>query len=227
MQLTGSQDIEAPRERVWDGLLDPRFLKAAIPGCESFTLDDDGAYSAVVLASLGPVRARFRGRLWQEDLHPPARCTLRFEGEGGIAGFAKGSAQVVLEDIDGDTARTRLSYSADVAMGGRLAQIGSRLIDATAKRMAGQFFDKFEALLKDPSALAEGSGEAAAPAASGGQEAFGSDREPAAAVPGKAALVAAAPAVSPAGQFTLQMPGWAWAFTVAVLAAAAAWLGTH
>ncbi len=137
MELTGTHIINASREKVWQGLMNTEMLRLSIPGAETVTDEGDGAYSAVVMAKVGPVRARFKGRLQQQNMKEPEQYGLRFEGEGGIAGFAKGDALVTLKEA-GD--KTELTYRAEADIGGRLAQIGSRLIDATAKRMAGQFF---------------------------------------------------------------------------------------
>lgn len=216
MKLTGSHVIDAPREKVWQGLMDTDLLRLSIPGCESVTDEGDGAYTAVVTASVGPVRARFKGRLQQQNMKEPEQYGLRFEGEGGIAGFAKGDALVTLREAGEDGAKTDLTYEADAAIGGRLAQIGSRLIDATSKRMANQFFDRFQNYLNDPAALE---------AAKAGEKPKPEAAEPAVTEPG-----ASAPAGSAApmpGQVSVQMPAWAWAFTVLVLAALAGWLGTQ
>jgi uncharacterized protein len=214
MELTGEQLISAPRYKVWEGLMDVELLRAALPGCESVTEVGEGAYSAVVVASVGPLRARFKGRLQQQDMAPPEKYGLRFEGEGGIAGFAKGSALVTLQEAGESGEHTQLSYRAEVQIGGRLAQIGSRLIDATAKRMSSQFFDRFEELLSTPVQARPAMQTPASPEAA-----------PRVVGPSTGAVVQ--PFAQPGGQFTLQMPAWTWALTVAVLAALAAWLGTH
>lgn len=217
MELTGEALIDAPRDEVWQGLMNTDLLRVSIPGCESVTDEGDGAYSAAVLAAVGPVRAKFKGKLFQQNMRPPEQYGLRFEGEGGVAGFARGEAVVTLETAGEDDEQTRLVYRADVAIGGRLAQIGGRLIDATAKKMAAQFFTRFEEGLKGTGApQEETSPQAPMPVASGETP--------------RGAMAAAYPQAAPApvlGQFTLQMPAWAWAFTVVVLAGLAAWLGTR
>lgn len=218
MELTGDHIIDATRDRVWAGLMDTDILRAAIPGCDSVTEEGDGAYSAVVTAAIGPMRARFKGRLQQQDMRPPEQYGLRFEGEGGIAGFAKGTAVLTLEEAGEGGAQTRLRYRAEAAIGGRLAQIGSRLIDATARRMAGQFFGKFEELLNAPQTAAAETAPRPAPTVDA-QSA--SARPPDSEAP--AAARPRAPAAAP-GLVTLQMPAWAFSVTVTVLAGLAAWI---
>ncbi len=216
MELTGEQLIDAPRAKVWAGLMDTEILRAAIPGCETVTDEGDGAYSAVVVASIGPLRARFKGKLQQQDMAPPEQYGLRFEGEGGIAGFAKGTALVTLAEVGEN--KTKLSYKAEAQIGGRLAQIGSRLVDAAAARMSSQFFGRFQELLNNPGAAQRREGEGGGAAAAGGAA-------NAPAYEGGDGRLMAAPDTR--GQFVVQMPAWAWAVTVTVFAGLAAWLGTH
>lgn len=140
MEMTGEQLIPLPQQRVWEALNDPEVLKACIPGCESIEKVSDTEYKVAMTAAVGPVKARFAGKLLLADLNPPASYSLSFEGSGGAAGFGKGNAQVKLTP-DGDT--TRLSYTAKATVGGKLAQVGSRLIDGVAKKMADDFFSKF------------------------------------------------------------------------------------
>src|SRR5215472_9993714 len=140
MDMTGEYRIAAPRQKVWDGLNDPEILKQAIPGCESITKHSDTEMSATVRAKVGPVSARFGGKVTISDRDPPNSYKISGEGTGGPAGFAKGGATVKLAD-DGDG--TKLSYVVEANVGGKLAQIGSRLIDATARQMAENFFSKF------------------------------------------------------------------------------------
>jgi hypothetical protein len=147
MELKGERWLPVDRETAWRALNDPQRLRAAIPGCESLESIGDGEYRAVLSVSLGPVRAKFSGKLSVEDALPPERYTLRFEGEGGAAGFAKGSAQVTLTP---EGAATRLSYTASAQVGGRLAQIGSRLIDSAALKLSEDFFAAFEQQLASP-----------------------------------------------------------------------------
>lgn len=142
MDMTGEYTIKAPREAVWAALNDPEMLKGAIAGCEELVKDGDG-FKATVVAKVGPVKAKFGGRVTLSDLDPPNGYTITGEGQGGAAGFAKGGAKVRLKD-DG-AGGTLLQYEANAQIGGKLAQIGSRLIDGTAKKMADDFFSAFAA----------------------------------------------------------------------------------
>lgn len=212
MELTGEQRLPVARERVWTALLDSETLRAAIPGCEEVTHEGDGRYAVSVVASVGPVKARFKGRLQQQDLQPPRRYTLGFEGDGGMAGFAKGSAQVELSELEGG--HTLLTYQARAQIGGRLAQIGSRLVDATAARMSQQFFERLTAVITAPPA-----GAVALPVAVG--------EPPAPPLVHAASGMPAAEAGAWSGTVTLAMPGWAWAFTVATAAVLAGWISVQ
>lgn len=140
MDMNGSQRIEASREAVYAGLNDVDVLRQCIPGCESIEKTSDNEMVAKVTLRIGPVKASFSGKVLLSDLDPPNGYTISGEGSGGMAGFAKGSARVRLEP-DGDA--TILHYTVDADIGGKLAQLGSRLIDGTAKKLAGDFFTKF------------------------------------------------------------------------------------
>ena len=140
MEMTGERRIPAPRQRVWERLNDPETLKQCIPGCETIEKVSDTEFTAKLVARVGPVKANFSGKVTLTDLNPPAGYTITGEGTGGVAGFAKGSATVELAEEGGETV---MRYGAHGQVGGKLAQIGSRLIDATAKKMADQFFSKF------------------------------------------------------------------------------------
>lgn len=140
MDMTGEYRIAASRQAVWDALNDPEILKAAIPGCQNLEKTSDTAFTATVQAKVGPVKATFSGDVTLSDIDPPNGYTISGEGKGGGAGFAKGGAKVSLEE-DGDA--TLLKYTVHATVGGKLAQIGSRLIDSTAKKMANDFFGKF------------------------------------------------------------------------------------
>jgi uncharacterized protein len=142
MDMTGERRIPAPRKRVWDALNDPQVLKACIPNCESIEQGSPTELKAAVAVKVGPISARFTGKLNLLDLNPPTSYRLEGEGQGGVAGFAKGGAAVTLSD---DGAGTLLAYEVRAQVGGKLAQLGARLIDATAKQQADIFFDRFVA----------------------------------------------------------------------------------
>ena len=141
MEFTGEYLIAAPRQTVWDALNDPDVLKQCIPGCDALEKTSDTKMSATVTAKVGPVKTTFKGAVTLSDIDPPNGYTISGEGQGGAAGFAKGGAKVVLEDAEGGG--TLLRYEVEAMVGGKLAQIGSRLIDATAKKMSRDFFGKF------------------------------------------------------------------------------------
>jgi uncharacterized protein len=140
LEMTGDFQLSAPRESVWEKLNDPDALKACIPGCEELEKLPDGGFRASTRMRVGPVSARFRGRVSLSDLNPPNSYRITGEGEGGVAGFAKGSAIVTLNEAGGGT---RLHYSVEAQVGGKLAQLGQRLISGTAKKLADEFFTKF------------------------------------------------------------------------------------
>ncbi len=142
MDMTGERRIPAPRQTVWMALNDPATLKAAIPGCESLEKLSDSELKATASVKIGPIAARFTGKVQLLDLNPPHSYRIEGEGQGGVAGFAKGGAVVKLVD---DGAGTLLSYDVKAQVGGKIAQLGARLIDATAKQMADAFFTKFAA----------------------------------------------------------------------------------
>jgi hypothetical protein len=152
MNFSGRYVIPAPAETVWAGLNDPEILKACIPGCEKLEKTDPTNFVATATLKIGPVKARFQGKVGLSDLDPPHRCRLTGEGQGGVAGFAKGDAEVVLTP-EGDG--TVLTYTAKASVGGKLAQIGQRLIDGAAKQIADDFFSRFaDTLTKLPVELA-------------------------------------------------------------------------
>ncbi len=140
MDMSGEERIAAKREVVWAALNNPEILKACIPGCQSLEMASPTEMSATVKIKIGPVSATFSGDVTLSDLNPPEGYKISGEGKGGIAGFAKGGAEVKLTE-DGD--ETILSYTVDAQIGGKLAQLGSRLIDSSAKKLAGQFFADF------------------------------------------------------------------------------------
>ncbi len=140
MEMSGEQLIACPQPTTWSSLTDPQVLKACIPGCESMDQIADNEYQLTMGAKVGPVSAKFKGKIVLTDVDPPNAYTLSFEGQGGVAGFAKGQASVRLTP-EGEA--TRLRYSAKAAVGGKLAQVGSRLIDGVAKKIADSFFAEF------------------------------------------------------------------------------------
>jgi carbon monoxide dehydrogenase subunit G len=142
MELSGDIWIGAPRPKVWDGLNDAEILVRSIPGCESMEVISPTERAARVMVKVGPVRARFSGHVRMEDIRPGEGCTLHFEGSGGPAGMAKGHSAVSLADESGGT---RLNYTVQASVGGKLGQVGGRMIDAAAKQMADQFFTAFNA----------------------------------------------------------------------------------
>jgi carbon monoxide dehydrogenase subunit G len=147
MEMTGEQLIPVPQAEVWRGLNDPEVLKACIAGCESIERVSDTEYRVALTAAVGPVRAKFSGKLLLSDLSPPNSYSLSFEGSGGAAGFGKGGAKVSLQT---EGSATRLRYTANASVGGKLAQVGSRLVDGVAKKMADDFFAAFNAKLAGP-----------------------------------------------------------------------------
>jgi carbon monoxide dehydrogenase subunit G len=162
MKMSGEEIIAAPRQVVWDALNDPEVLKQCITGCEEIKKKSDTEMEAKVTAKVGPVKASFVGAMKLSKLNPPRSYVISGEGKGGMAGFAKGGATVQLSDTaDG---QTKLSYDVDAQVGGKLAQIGSRLIDSTAKKMAADFFKKFNKVVSDR-AQAAGTEEKSKPAA--------------------------------------------------------------
>lgn len=162
MEMSGEQRIALAQHKVWDALNDPEVLKACIPGCDSIEKVSDEEYKLGITAAVGPVKARFAGRLQLKDLNPPNSYALAFDGSGGAAGFGKGGATVALTP-DGDG--TLLRYTANAQVGGKLAQVGSRLIDGVARKMADDFFNRFNARVAPAPAAPVPAAPAAAPAA--------------------------------------------------------------
>ena len=140
MEMNGSHLIPAPRDTVWAALNDPEVLRDCIPGCKELEMQSDTEMTATVVAKVGPVKATFKGEVRLENLDPPSSYSIVGEGKGGIAGFAKGGANVKLSEVEGGT---QLDYEVDAKVGGKLAALGSRLIDSTAKKLAGEFFGNF------------------------------------------------------------------------------------
>jgi carbon monoxide dehydrogenase subunit G len=177
MNMTGEQRIAAPRQRVWEALNDPEILRASIPGCQSLERAADDRFTAAVEVKVGPIGARFKGAVSLADLNPPNGYTLVLEGNGGIAGSVKGSAKVRLSE---DAGSTLISYEVEAQIGGRMAQLGGPIIDATSKQLAGKFFGRFGEIVGGAANPAEPTrgkaaaspttsvGAAPSPAASGG-----------------------------------------------------------
>jgi hypothetical protein len=142
MEMTSTRNVPAPVTTAWAALNDPAILVGCIPGCEAIEPDGDNAYRIALTARVGPVLAKFTGRMQLSDIDPPRGYTLSFDGQGGAAGFAKGEAKVLLAPADGGAAST-LSYTVKAQVGGKIAQIGSRLIDGAAQKLADDFFGRF------------------------------------------------------------------------------------
>ena len=147
MELTGTREINADRETVYAALLDPEVLKACVPGCQEMTGSPDEGFEATVVQKVGPVKATFKGAVTLEDRVPPESLKISGEGKGGAAGFAKGGAVCTLSESNGVTT---LTYEVDAKVGGKLAQLGSRIIDGFAKKMADEFFNRFKDALEPP-----------------------------------------------------------------------------
>lgn len=146
MNMNGSQIINASREIVWKGLNDPKILQACIPGCEKILVSSPTEMKATVVVKVGPVKASFAGEVTLSDLNPPESYRISGKGQGGFAGFATGGATVKLTVLS--PTQTQMDYTVDAQIGGKLAMLGSRLIDSTAQSLAGQFFTKFATLMK-------------------------------------------------------------------------------
>lgn len=165
MEILGSQVIPASQQVVWDALNSPDVLKKCLPGCESVELVSPDHFKVVITAAIGPLKAKFNGTLNVTEAVPPQSCVLIFEGQGGAVGFGKGSSSVSLSAVEGGT---ELKYSAQAHVGGKLAQIGSRLIDSVAKKMSDDFFKAFNKEISDQStpSPAEAATEATTPSPS-------------------------------------------------------------
>jgi len=160
MDMKDSRIINAPQAKVWAALNDPATLKQCIIGCDSLEATTPDTFVAAMSVKVGPVSAKFKGKLQLENVQPPNSYTLKFEGQGGPAGFANGTAGVSL--IAETPRTTRLDYTANAMIGGKLAQVGSRLVDAAARKIADDFFSKFDALVAEPVAVADAADQASA-----------------------------------------------------------------
>lgn len=160
MQMNDSRSIDAPRDLVWSAILDPEVLKQCVPGCTEMTGSAEEGFEATVVQKVGPVKATFKGQVNLSEMDAPNSVTLVGEGKGGAAGFAKGAAKVTLSEEGGGTL---LVYDVEAKVGGKLAQLGSRIIDGFAKKMADQFFQNFQDAVEGPSEESEDASEGDAP----------------------------------------------------------------
>lgn len=201
MKMEDEIRIDAPRAQVFAALNDPEILKQAIPGCQELEKVSDTEMTATVQAKVGPVKAKFSGKVVLSDINPPEGYTISGEGTGGAAGFAKGSARVTLVE---DGGATLLRYAVDADVGGKLAQIGNRLIEGTSKKLAGEFFESFSALVSSESVASAPSADAAT-----------AEAAQSAATPAEPAPAALAPEAPMAAR---SVSPWAWATAAAVAA---------
>ena len=162
MDMQGSRQLAVTQQQAWDALNDPQVLQRCIPGCDKVEATGQGQYAVGLSLKIGPVSARFSGKITLSDLQPPSGYTLHFDGQGGVAGFGKGSAQVSLTPADGGTT---LAYTVHAQVGGKVAQLGQRLIDGAARSLAEDFFKRFDEEMQgrhgQTTALAQGGGDAA------------------------------------------------------------------
>ena len=165
MQMTGEQRVAAPRRKVWEALNDPVVLAQCIPGCQSLEREGDDRFVAVAEVKIGPIGARFRGQVHLSDLDAPNGYTITGSGNGGIAGSARGGAKVRLSD--GEDGGTLVAYEVEAEVGGRMAQLGGPIIDATAKNLAGKFFTRFGEVVTGGAPAPVAAGELAAGAGQG------------------------------------------------------------
>jgi uncharacterized protein len=203
MDMQGSRTLAADRQQAWEALNDPEVLKACIPGCDRIEEQGPGQYAIGMSVKIGPVAAKFAGKIQLQDVQPPSSYTLKFEGQGGAAGFGKGQAQVRLEPRDPGC---ELFYTANAQVGGKIAQVGQRLIDGVARSMAEDFFKRFEQELQRryPAAPAEAEATAAAPPVPGSGDAMAGTEH---------------------GEVGSRgVPAWFWAVALVVLTAIAYWL---
>ncbi|MEK9968075.1 MAG: carbon monoxide dehydrogenase subunit G [Ferrovibrio sp.] len=210
MELTGEQLIPATRQAVWDAINDPEILRQCITGCESVTKTSDTDFEASVQVKVGPVKARFKGKVSLGDLDPPSSCTISGEAQGGVAaGFGKGSAKVQL--ADGGNGMTRLTYAVNAQVGGKLAQIGARLIDGVAAKMAEEFFTKFNQIVGAPAGATSANASATTDTAMAGPIAASATAD--------AAQQSAA--AQPPAPVTGGIPSWLWITGLIVIVCAA------
>ncbi len=205
MEITGTQTIPTPRDVVWAALNNPEVLKKCLPGCESVEATTPEEFKVVVVTAIGPLRARFNGVLRMSEVNAPESCVMVFEGQGGAVGFAKGSATVSLKTVDEGT---ELNYAAKAQIGGKLAQVGSRLIDSVAKKMSDDFFKAFRKQLAPADEVAATATTAPTSASPTSTALATQDARPnAVTAPANAVAPAASAAVAAASGATL-VPGW-------------------
>jgi carbon monoxide dehydrogenase subunit G len=215
MDMTGEYRIQAPRAAVWAALNDPETLKQVITGCEELTKVSDTEFHAKVTAKVGPVKAKFGGKILLSDLDPPNGYTINGEGQGGAAGFAKGGAKVRLEEVPEGTL---LKYEVHAQIGGKLAQIGSRLIDGAAHKMADEFFGDFAQVVQARAAEASAAGAVDAAATGAATVSPGPVREPE-----PAAMPKAQPAAAETPPSQTGLPPVVWISGLIVVVGGALW----
>lgn len=154
MELVGEKALSAPRAEVWAALNDPDVLRACIPGCETLDRVSETEFVATVTTKIGPIKAKFSGKVQLANINAPESCTISGEGQGGVAGFAKGGADIQL--LEQGPGQTMLRYTARAAVGGKIAQLGARLVDSTARKLADEFFTRFGATVGEAPSAAEG-----------------------------------------------------------------------
>jgi len=199
MELANTRIVPAPPSRVWAALNDPSVLKECVPGCESLEADGDRAWRVAMAARVGPVSARFNGRMTMTDIDEPTAYTLNFEGQGGAAGFARGEARVTLAPQGDDG--TAMSYVVKAQVGGKLAQIGSRLVDGAAAKMADDFFARFVERVGEAHSVAASAASSISITSGNGENAAGTSgaSSPHAPVAGSAPLADGPISLAPAG----------------------------
>ncbi|AWB34436.1 CoxG family protein [Orrella marina] len=172
MQMQGSRQLNASAQDAWQALNDPEILKQCIPGCQKFEAESENVYLTAANIKIGPVSAKFTGRVELTDINPPHSYSLHFEAQGGVAGHGKGTSHVELVETDDGV---ELKYTVESQVGGKLAQLGQRLVDGAAKSMADDFFKRFEKALQEKTAGDAPSGEPTDTAANGGEESSAAD----------------------------------------------------
>jgi uncharacterized protein len=225
MELQGSVTMTASPEQVWQALNDPEVLRQCIPGCEEVQQISPEEMHARVLLRMGPVRARFAGKVKMTDVRPMQGYTLNFEGSGGSAGFARGSSVITLGAVEGGT---QLAYTAQASVAGKLGQIGGRLMDASAGQLADKFFNNFKAHLN------EGGSNAAEPVNGEAKLAAHESTAPALSAPARAGQMLGA-ALSPSGQFNAPQGNWSdrelprllWFVAGVAATSLGVWMGAH